>query len=936
MILLLHISDIHFKTTKNRVATRAAKIAAIVNQFLEPIEACVILVSGDIANAGLPEEYELAKKFLVELETAIAENPNVAEVKILVAPGNHDCDFTKGDGTRALLLKQIASEPDTRHPEAVIASCTSTQNAFFEFASKIEKRTPCTTEERLYRSVNLVIGKTPILVCIYNTAWISALKEKQGELSFPVLPELESQANDLVISLFHHPTAWLGADNAAKFRARVETTSDIILTGHEHRPGSFEKVSDTGGASLYFEGGALQPHNEVATSHFNVICVDIEKSQRKRMTYGWNSGSYKREGSSDWLPFVRGSQRGPGFRFTTKFKEHLDEPGAQFTHPMKATLLLQDVFVYPRLREIKLLRGKNAILSGRRIIELTATQKRILILGDDQSGKTAFARVLCRELYEHGLVHLLLSGRDLISSDSDIIYGKIRDACASQYAIEPDVILELSPSKRALVIDDLDKCPLTRDARRAVHAALDRFAGVTVMFSGDLLRFDELSEEGGENPLLLVPRYELLPFGHELRNELITQWHNIDRERGSEEELVSRVRKTEAIVTTVIGNQIVPAYPIFLLILIQQEEAFSRSETASSSGGSYGYLYEYLITRSLGQARASDDPDLDTSYQYLSELAYQLFDKSQKSLSHEELGQFHQRYCDEYSIDLNSERTRDLFIRAGLLKVEAKRYSFKYPYCYYYFVARALQRNKIRFEARVASLIDAVYREENASIIIFLAHLESEERVIALMLEKARGIYKDADPCNLEHQVRFVEAMGVAPRSLLLPDSAPRENRHRLLIEKDKREIAVHDSEREEEQREEEQRELNASLQLNVALKTVAILGQILRNFSGSLKGERKLEIARECYLLGMRTLTTFLGLIETHKDRLATDLREILSRQSLYEPQIKERIDGAIYWLAEVLAFGLVQRTADAVGLYKLTRTYNDIVATDSLLLSP
>ena len=69
-------------------------------------------------------------------------------------------------------------------------------------------------------------------------------------------------------------------------------------------------------------------------------------------------------------------------------------------------------------------------------------------------------------------------------------------------------------------------------------------------------------------------------------------------------------------------------------------------------------------------------------------------------------------------------------------------------------------------------------------------------------------------------------------------------------------------SERESEIIEEEARteEFREAMQLNAALKSIQILGQLLKSFPASLTGEKKKEIANATYRLGLRTISSFLS----------------------------------------------------------------------------
>jgi len=69
--------------------------------------------------------------------------------------------------------------------------------------------------------------------------------------------------------------------------------------------------------------------------------------------------------------------------------------------------------------------------------------------------------------------------------------------------------------------------------------------------------------------------------------------------------------------------------------------------------------------------------------------------------------------------------------------------------------------------------------------------------------------------------------------------------------------------------------QLSDVLKVNMALKTLQVIGQILRNSPGSMRGNVKFDITKESYGLGLRVLRVVLALAETNMELL----REYFSR---------------------------------------------------------
>jgi 3',5'-cyclic AMP phosphodiesterase CpdA len=102
-ILLLQLSDIHFTSA----AKRPFKIKeAVMGKFLSA-DACFLAVSGDIANTGAPEEYEVARTFFTDLRSALLIG-GIPRVEVTMIPGNHDCNLRNQNDTRTFLHINIA------------------------------------------------------------------------------------------------------------------------------------------------------------------------------------------------------------------------------------------------------------------------------------------------------------------------------------------------------------------------------------------------------------------------------------------------------------------------------------------------------------------------------------------------------------------------------------------------------------------------------------------------------------------------------------------------------------------------------------------------------------------------------------------------------------------------------------------------------------
>lgn len=92
-ITICHLSDIHFSTTGNALLDKKENLCNAILEHAMKKDLIVFIVSGDIAQAGLSKEYEIALDFFIYLKEYL-ERRKELRVLFFFVPGNHDCDFT--------------------------------------------------------------------------------------------------------------------------------------------------------------------------------------------------------------------------------------------------------------------------------------------------------------------------------------------------------------------------------------------------------------------------------------------------------------------------------------------------------------------------------------------------------------------------------------------------------------------------------------------------------------------------------------------------------------------------------------------------------------------------------------------------------------------------------------------------------------------------
>lgn len=306
MIRFLQISDIHFTdVTGNDDDYKLMK-----GKFLEDIGVCKglmgkvdrILICGDIAFAGMDNQYKEARTFI----NKICEKTECED--LLLVPGNHDKkrdvykrarmmmrdSLLKGKSTK-LLLESKVNEPmaigillapfKQYYKLALDNTCISdmalTATGFPESDQEMDKMPKFKSSDALYWTKNLGDLKGySVYIHGSNTSLLSdqddgESKNLKNGKHLQVLPlqayNVVGELNEIHIIMLHHPMSEIidGKDIGKDLDNRFQ----LQFFGHAHKQSS----SDDGVIKIY--SGAFQPEEEEDKSEYfpvyNIIEMDV-------------------------------------------------------------------------------------------------------------------------------------------------------------------------------------------------------------------------------------------------------------------------------------------------------------------------------------------------------------------------------------------------------------------------------------------------------------------------------------------------------------------------------------------------------------------------------------------------------------------------------------------------------------------------------------
>jgi len=152
---------------------------------------------------------------------------------------------------------------------------------------------------------------------------------------------------DLTVSIHHHSEGWLEPAFKRSFRKVIESSSDIVFTGHEHEQDYHLTKNQLGRHFVYVEADSLQDVENSKRSGFNAIVLDMTSKIQQYFLFRWKSDRYTAKVDGDECPLVLSPKTTGRFTLSDKYEKYLSLEDFGFTHPQKQELRLEDIFVFP-------------------------------------------------------------------------------------------------------------------------------------------------------------------------------------------------------------------------------------------------------------------------------------------------------------------------------------------------------------------------------------------------------------------------------------------------------------------------------------------------------------------------------------------------------------------------------------------------------------
>ncbi|MEQ8159964.1 MAG: TIR domain-containing protein [Smithellaceae bacterium] len=287
------------------------------------------------------------------------------------------------------------------------------------------------------------------------------------------------------------------------------------------------------------------------------------------------------------------------------------------SHSQKNIVLLEDIFVNPELAKFDDLREYESKVNLSELIEDIFEYPNILIAGENQSGKTTICKKIFIALREKKYIPIYIR----VENNRDIgkIENRILTAFKEQYI--------------GLPIEEIDKhriIPIIDDFYFAKNK--EKLISNLSSYSHQIVMVDDIFSLNIKDDTILktFTHFRILEFSPSLRNQIINKWtHLTDKKNGfgsDENKIYENIDNTTELVNAALGKAfgsgIMPAYPFFILSVINIYQTYGRPLDQEIT--SQGYCYQALIYMHLRKQGVQND-EIDTYINFLTEFSFYFY-----------------------------------------------------------------------------------------------------------------------------------------------------------------------------------------------------------------------------------------------------------------------------------------------------------------------
>lgn len=950
MLRILHLTDFHLnkKTLKDWDDFLKEAFLNKIEELQKENPIDLVFFTGDLIDkAGIdfkekddtiPPTTKAFTIFKNQIIDPILEKLNIDISRFIICPGNHDINRNADKPFHETGLRSDLDSIDN------VNSFINANEEDYDGVQRIKEYKDFefelykTFDDKLHSkfnfSVKLDIDGKSVGISSLNSSW-----RCYGDDDFKNLLVGESQVNDnykfikdcdIRIALMHHQLDWISDVESKIIKNHISGNYNLIFSGHVHQT-DVEYVQNLSGTSLrVVSPSGLNQIRQSDKDYANGFSVIDFGEDIKCNFLKYNHGCKIFVDNTDVCdkgvleikvnsPMILTQEVNMHSLIEDEFYEFLNDSGANFTHRSK-TLTLDDIYVSPFMEQFSLSddEEKGTSFKSEEILNkiLNKEINHTIVLGEENSGKTSFCKIIFKKgVILDNTVPIFIKGRDIKKVKEEDITKLINKEFRKQYNSDVD----LTSKNLIVIIDDFNNCKLPQKSKKNFILNLYKNNFQTVITWDEYFTLSELLE----SQVTTVEIYEILKFGGKKRLELIRKWVDLFEDEFEDDQSKEfQIKELSKTVNSVIGKNLIPSLPIYILTILQANEL---TNTTNFEQSTFGHYYDVLIKSALGQ-KIKVNAEIEKYYSYLTEFSYWIYDNKTIEIDENNFIEFHQTFIKKYQVQLSFRDALEVLEHCNLVHKNGVSYKFKYKYIYFYFIGKYFSDNlELEYvQKEVTELSNKLYQTESANIYIFLSHHSKSKFIINQILERARELFNDESIIEFNSDIKFINDL--IEKKVDNIDLKNEDNFVEIEInEIDDSSLAIETPEENIELNE----EIDSISKVNKAFKTIEILGYIIKNRYASLIGNDKSDLVEEMYKLGLRSLTFLFKTLIDGEEYIKNEIIDLIKKDPNAALTIREREELAkqfMFNLLYMVSYSIFKRISSSIGSRDLEMTFNDV----------
>jgi hypothetical protein len=597
-------------------------------------------------------------------------------------------------------------------------------------------------------------------------------------------------------------------------------------------------------------------------------------------------------------------------------------------HSRKEEVLLNDIFVFPELRKHEAGSEKEKIENLEVIINNFSKYSKIIIAGENQSGKTTICKKYFTELRKSQFVPIYI--QDRVNNYLGSIESKIEKAFSEQY---PEFSENFKNINKKFIV------PIIDDFHFAKHK--EKLISELAVYPNQIIIVDDIFGLNlrEEKIISSYSNFKIEEFIPSLRNNLIKNWISLnDRLTGDKPDFNSTYQNIDkstelvnAALGKIIGSGIMPSYPFFILSVISTYETIDKPLEQEIT--SQGYCYQALLYMYLRKQGVKND-EVDTYINFLSELSFYVYNQNKTEIDEVAFNDFIENtYLSKYNLPVSLETLISNLDRTNIFcKNSLNNYFFCYQYIYYFFVGKYLADNIDANKTTVEKILNNLHNNDNAYISIFISHHSKSSFILEEIVKTASGLFSKYPVAKLsQEELAFFDEKADIIVKAVLPDKqefSAEKVREQLLRKQDKEERKKLENAAKTISKNIEKDD-DFAKEMRRSFKTVEVMGMIIKNRSGSILKSKLESVFEEGMNVHLRIIGSFIDLIkdETRQSEIVDMIRNLLTKaisDKGANPSADrlESMSKAIFWNTNFsVIYTYINKVIHSLGSDKLTQ---------------